>query len=119
MNQVWADDRAVAFRKDAIVRLAVLNKAVAEGRESRSTPTEVTELASIQAVVPDWSAGPVVVIAGDGSFTEYAALTDLPAEWPTTAQVVAAVDLYWWAHQRGVGTLLVTRLVSGPDRRAS
>ena len=110
MDAAWSAERRTAFRKDAIVRLAVLNKAIAEGRSSPSKVVEFGDPIQIPSLVPEWPAGAIVLIGVAGQFIECQSLSEVPADWRSSVHVIAALDLFWWVQQKQPGKLHLTRL---------
>lgn len=113
MSATWPQERRLAFRNDAIGRLAALNKAAAEGRSSPPNVVETTDPSQIPLLVPDWAPGPIVLIGTTGDFSDLGSLFDLPLDWRSSVHVIAALDLFWWAHQMRPGHLQLTRLATG------
>lgn len=119
MAEPWPAERRKAFRNDAIVRLAALNRAAAEGQNSPASAVEFGDPAMIPSLVPNWPPGPIVVIGVTGEFEELPDLSQVPADWRSSVHVIAALDLYWWVQQKQPGKLHLTRLEPDASRRAA
>ena len=121
MAVAWTVEDRTAFRRAAVSRLAVLNKAIAEGRSTAAVVVEFANPNQITSLVPEWPLGPIVLIGTDGEFNACQDLSEVPADWRVSIQVLAALDLFWWVQQKQPGKLHLTllgRAVPGPSSGA-